>query len=157
MYAIRSYYVNAALRKCGIDYIFETAFGADVLIMEQARHFASIPETESRFPLFTSSCPAWVKYIEQFRPDLLKYLSPVKSPQQITGALIKRWFADKSGLDPKKVFSVAVSSCSAAKSEAQRVEMTWKGLHDIDLVLTTRELARLIRLNGIDMNLLELV
>jgi len=147
--------INAALRKCGIDYIFETAFGADVLIMEQARHFASIPETESRFPLFTSSCPAWVKYIEQFRPDLLKYLSPVKSPQQITGALIKRWFADKSGLDPKKVFSVAVSSCSAAKSEAQRVEMTWKGLHDIDLVLTTRELARLIRLNGIDMNLLE--
>ncbi|MFZ5940344.1 MAG: [Fe-Fe] hydrogenase large subunit C-terminal domain-containing protein [Bacteroidota bacterium] len=147
--------INAALRKCGFAYIFETAFGADVAIMEQAALFADGVERDGKFPVFTSSCPAWVRYVEQFRPDLLSYLSPVRSPQQITGSLIRRWFSEKAGIPADRIYSVAVTSCTAAKSEAQRVEMTWKGIQDIDSVLTTRELARLIRLNGIDLNHLE--
>jgi iron only hydrogenase large subunit-like protein len=100
--------------------------------------------------LYISACPAWVKYAEQYSPSILPQLSTLKSPQQITGALIKTLIAGQEGLKPQQIFSVSVTPCIAGKFEARRDGMMRKGISDVDSVLTVRELARLIRLNGID-------
>ena len=135
----------AALRKIGFDFIFDSTFAADLAIMETAAELQQRIETNENLPMISSCCPAWVKFVEQFYPDLLPLLSSTKSPQQLMGTIIKTYFASKQGLNPNEIFSVAVMPCLAKKFEAQRVEMTSKGLSDVDLVLSTRELARLIR------------
>ncbi len=147
--------INAALRKSGFDFVFDGSFGGEVTIMEQAGVFKERVKKGGSLPLLSSSCPGWVTYVEQYRPELIPHLSEVRSPQQVIGGLIKTWFAELNHLDPARIFSVAITSCTAAKQESQRVELSRKGVNDIDAVLTTRELARLIRLNGIDMEHLE--
>ncbi len=147
--------INAVLRRYGFDKVFETSFGADLMIMEQARIYQERKMEGQNLPLITSSCPAWIHYAEQYYPDLLPMLSPLKSPQQMAGALIREWFHTVAKDDGKEIISVVISSCSAAKTEARRVEMTRAGIPVIDLVLTTRELARMIKLSGLDLDRLE--
>ncbi len=147
--------INAVLRRYGFDKVFETSFGADLMIMEQARIYQERKMEGQNLPLITSSCPAWIHYAEQYYPDLLPMLSPLKSPQQMAGALIREWFHTVAKEDGKEIISVVISSCSAAKTEARRVEMTRAGIPVIDLVLTTRELARMIKLSGLDLDRLE--
>ena len=147
--------INAALRKIGFDHVFETSFGADVMVIEQADEFIRRFESGEDLPLITGCCPAWIKFAEQYYPEFLGNISTVKSPQQIVGSLIRSWVAKNGGYNPADIYSVSIMPCTAKKYEAQRVEMTRKGIADIDTVLTTRELVRLIRLNGIDMNHLD--
>jgi len=142
--------LNGILRKIGFSKVFTTGFGTDVLITELSSKLAERIEKEEAGPLYISACPAWVKYCEQYTPKLLTELSPLKSSQQITGALIKTLVAEQEGIKPQQIFSVAVTPCTAGKFEARRDGMMRKGISDVDAVLTVRELARLIRLNGID-------
>lgn len=142
--------LNAALRKIGFHKVFDTSFAADLNIMELADEFIKRNETSQNFPLFSSCCPAWVKYIEQYNPDMLNHMSAVKSPQQMMGSILKNHHAQTEGIAPENIYSVSVMPCTAKKFEAQRDEMTHKGITDVDAVLTTRELAKFIRLNGID-------
>jgi iron only hydrogenase large subunit-like protein len=107
------------------------------------------------FPIISSCCPAWVKYAEQFYPELLPLLSTCKSPQQMLGSIIKSYFAPDQNINPNSIYSVAIMPCLAKKFEAQREEMTHKAISDVDLVLTTRELSRLIKLYGIDIHNIE--
>jgi iron-only hydrogenase group A len=145
----------AALRKLGFDFVFDTSFGADLMVTEQATEFLSRLKDGIGLPMFSSCCPAWIKYAEQKHPDLLNHLSACKSPQQMLGALITNHFVLKQGLPSTGIYSVSAMPCIAKKFEAQREQMTHKGITDVDLVLTTRELARLIRLNGIDIEQVE--
>ena len=147
--------INAALRKIGFDRIFDTSFAADITVVEMAHELLARKGKKERMPLISGSCPAWVKFAEQWYPDLLPAMSSCKSPQQMLGAILKSWYPEISGTDAGSIFSVAVAPCTAKKFEAQREEMTKKGLSDIDAVLTTREMAKLIRLYGIDMNQIE--
>jgi iron-only hydrogenase group A len=142
--------LNALLRKIGFAKVFHTGFGTDVLITELAASLKERTEAGENEPLYISACPAWVKYAEQFSPAILVNMSPLKSPQQITGALIKTIVAEQSGVRPQQIFSVSVTPCMAMKFEARRDGMMRKGISDVDSVLTVRELARLIRLYGID-------
>ena len=142
--------LNAILRKIGFDKVFTTGTGTDVCITEMAAQLSKNIEDKSDKPLFITACPAWVKYAEQFVPSLLPQLSTVKSPQQITGILIKTVVAGQLEVQPEQIFSVSVTPCMAMKYEARRDGMMRKGISDVDSVMTVRELARLIRLNGID-------
>ena len=147
--------INAILRRYGFDFVFETASGAEVMIREQVKIFAERSSLALKYPLITSSCPAWVQFVEQYYPELIPTLSPLKSPQQITASLIRDWFPRLIELEGKEIVSVVISSCTAAKSEARRVEMTRSGIPVVDVVITTRELARLIKLSGLDLEQLE--
>ena len=142
--------LNAILRKIGFDKVFTTGTGTDVCITEITGQLSEKIENKSETPLIISACPAWVKYAEQFIPSLIPQLSTVKSPQQITGVLVKTLVAGQSGAKPEEIFSVSVTPCMAMKFEARRDGMMRKGISDVDSVLTVRELARLIRLYGID-------
>jgi iron-only hydrogenase group A len=144
--------LNAVLRKIGFDKVYTTGFGADILINELSEQLLDRIEKADNEPLFLSSCPSWVKFTEQFMPSFLPLLSKLKSPQQITGALIKTMIADKINIKPEKIFSVSATPCIAMKFEARRDGMMRKGISDVDSVLTVRELARLIRLYGIDVS-----
>jgi iron-only hydrogenase group A len=144
--------LNAILRKIGFDKVYTTGFGADVLINELAGKLFEEIESKSEETLYISACPAWVKYAEQFMPAVLPFLSKLKSPQQITGALIKSLIADQLNVKPEKIYSVSATPCIAMKFEARRDGMMRKGISDVDSVLTVRELARLIRLYGIDVS-----
>lgn len=145
----------AALRKLGFDYVFDTSFAADILINEQATEFLNRLKSGNSLPMFSSCCPAWIKYAEQSHPSLLGNISSCKSPQQILGSLITNHFTTHSGFSADEIYSVSAMPCIAKKFESQREQMTQKGVTDVDLVLTTRELARLIRLNGIDIEQVE--
>ncbi|MCF7957485.1 MAG: [FeFe] hydrogenase, group A [Phycisphaerae bacterium] len=147
--------MTAALRNLGFDRVFDTGFSADLTIMEEASELAHRIKTGGVLPMMTSCSPGWIKYVEQYYPDFIDNLSTCKSPQQMMGAVIKSYFAEKQGIDPRKIFSVSVMPCTAKKFEADRAEMSDDGITDVDAVLTTRELARLIRLYGIDINKLE--
>lgn len=142
--------INAALRKIGFAQIFDTAFAADLAVMETVEILMQKLETGEEFPLISSCCPAWIKYAEQFYPDILPYLSTVKSPQQMLGSIIKSYYAPQNNINPNSIYSVAIMPCLAKKFEAQREEMTHKAISDVDVVITTRELSRLIKLYGID-------
>jgi NADH-quinone oxidoreductase subunit G/NADP-reducing hydrogenase subunit HndD len=142
--------LNAVLRKIGFDKVFTTGTGTDVCITEITGQLSEKIETKSDTPLYISACPAWVKYAEQFIPSVIPQLSTVKSPQQITGVLIKTIVANQAGAKPEEIFSVSVTPCIAMKFESRRNGMMRKGISDVDSVLTVRELARLIRLYGID-------
>jgi iron-only hydrogenase group A len=142
--------LNAILRKIGFDKVYKTGTGTDVFITELAGQLSDKIQNKTDTPLYISACPAWVKYAEQFIPSLIPYLSTVKSPQQITGALIKTLVAGQLGVKAEEIFSVSATPCMAMKFEARRDGMMRKGISDVDSVLTVRELARLIRLYGID-------
>jgi iron-only hydrogenase group A len=142
--------LNAVLRKIGFDRVFTTGAGTDVCITEIAGQLLEKIDSKRNNPLYISSCPAWVKYAEQFMPAIIPLLSTVKSPQQITGALIKTVVAGLMEVKPEQIFSVSATPCIAMKYEARRDGMMHRGISDVDSVLTIRELARLIRLYGID-------
>ena len=147
--------LNAVLRRMGFDKVFTTGLGTDVCITEIAGQLAEKIDKKIDTPLYISACPAWVKYAEQFIPALLPHLSSVKSPQQITGVLIKTIVAEQVNVRPEEIFSVSITPCMAMKFEARRDGMMRKGISDVDSVLTIRELARLIKLYGIDMTSIE--
>ena len=147
--------INAALRKIGFSHIFDTAFAADLAVMETVEVIMQKMETGEGFPIISSCCPAWVKYAEQFYPEVLPYISTCKSPQQMLGSIIKSYFAPHQSINPNSLYSVAIMPCLAKKFEAQREEMTHKAISDVDVVLTTRELSRLIKLYGIDIHNIE--
>jgi iron-only hydrogenase group A len=142
--------LNSILRKIGFDKVFTTGTGTDICLTEIADQLLGRIENKSDTPLYISACPAWVKFAEQFMPAVIPQLSTVKSPQQITGVLIKTLVAAQSGVRPEKIFSVSATPCMAMKFEARRDGMMRKGISDVDSVMTVRELARLIRLYGID-------
>jgi len=144
--------MTGALRQLGFQYVFDTAFSADLTIMEEASELAERIKSGGALPMFTSCSPGWIKYVEEFHPDFIPNLSTCKSPQQMLGAVIKSYFAKREGIDPKDIYSVSVMPCTAKKFEAQRPEMLEEGTPDVDAVLTTRELARFIRLRGLDLN-----
>ena len=142
--------LNAILRKIGFDKIYTTGTGTDVCVTELTDRLLEKIDKKEDQPMYITACPAWVKYAEQFIPSLIPKLSTVKSPQQITGILIKTVVAGQLGVQPEQIFSVSVTPCMAMKYEARRDGMMRKGISDVDSVMTVRELARLIRLNGID-------
>ncbi len=149
----------AALRQLGVDVVFDTNFSADLTVMEEATELLARlrkAETET-LPLFSSCCPAWVKFCETFYPEMIPHLSSAKSPMTMMGAMIKTYYAKKRAIDPERIYSIAVMPCTAKKAEALRPEMNgaeryWgrPGLRDVDLVLTTRELARLMKSENLD-------
>ena len=142
----------AALRRLGFRKVFDTDFGADLTIMEEANEFIERVQNGGTLPMITSCSPGWVKFCEYYFPELLPNVSSCKSPQQMTGAMIKTWFAEKEGLDPKDIVVVSVMPCTAKKFEIHRDDMDAAGedIPDTDIVLTTRELGRLIKLCRID-------
>ena len=142
--------LNAILRMMGFDKVFNTGTGTDIYINELAEELSERLKMKTEDPLYIAACPAWTKYAEQFYPELIPSLSLIKSPQQITGVLIKTIVADQLGVAPEQIFSVSATPCVAMKFESRRDAMMRKGISDVDSVLTVRELARLIKLYGID-------
>lgn len=147
--------VNSILRKIGFDKVYLTGTGTDIYISEITDELREKISAGSGLPLYISACPAWIKYAEQFTPEIIPAISTLKSPQQITGSLIKTLFAGQAGVKPEKIFSVSATPCMAMKFEARRDGMMRKGISDVDSVMTVRELARLIRLYGIDVTNIE--
>ncbi len=145
----------AALRRLGFDRVFDTSFSADLTIMEESSELVRRLTGGGPLPLLTSCSPGWIKYVEEFHPRFIPHLSTCKSPQQMLGAVIKTHFARQAGIEPSRIFSVAIMPCTAKKFEAARPEMAREGLPDIDAVLTTREIAQVIRIGGIDLARLE--
>ena len=149
----------AALRRLGFDRVYDTEFAADLTIMEEGtelihRVFNHLGvegfEKSGPLPQFTSCCPAWIKYAEDKYPDVLPHISSAKSPQQMFGSIVKTYTAQKLGVDAAEMFSVSVMPCTAKKYECSRPEMIASGYQDVDAVITTRELAALIKDAGID-------
>jgi len=143
--------MTTALRRLGFKRVFDTGFSADLTIMEEASELVHRIQNGGRLPMMTSCSPGWIKFVETYYPDFLPNLSTCKSPQQMLGAIIKSYFAQREGIDPAEIFSVSVMPCTAKKFEAGRPEMSRDGVADIDAVLTTRELARMIRMHGLDL------
>ena len=139
----------AALRRLGFVKVFDTNFGADLTIMEEGTEFIDRVKNGGVLPMITSCSPGWVKFCEHYYPDLLPNLSTCKSPQQMTGAMIKSYFAEKEGIDPKKIVSVSVMPCTAKKFEHKRNNEGRDGMQDVDIVITTRELADMIKKTGL--------
>ena len=148
----------AALRRMGFDYIFDTNFSADLTIMEEGSEFLEhlTHRDEYAWPMFTSCCPGWVRFMKSQYPDMVKNLSTAKSPQQMFGAVAKSYFAERIGVDPSKIYCISVMPCVAKKHEVDIPVMNDAGAgQDVDLSLTTRELDRMIRAEHIDVNSLE--
>ena len=139
-----------AFRELGFDKVFDINFGADMTIMEETTEFLERVKAGGPFPMFTSCCPGWVRLAENYYPEILNNLSSAKSPQQEFGAASKTYYPHITGLDPKSIFTVTIMPCIAKKYEIAREGMEFNGLREIDAVLTTRELARLIKKNKID-------
>ena len=144
-----------ALKKLGFDKVFDTNTGADFTIMEEANEFIDRIEDGGTLPMITSCCPAWVRFAEKNYPDQLDHLSSCKSPHQMFGAVIKSYYARKFNIDSSKIFVVSVMPCIAKKYECTREEMEEDGLRDVDAVITTRELSRMIKQANIEFNSLE--
>lgn len=140
----------AALRKLGFDKVFDTNFAADLTIMEEGTELMQRLTSGEKLPLMTSCCPGWVKFVEHYYPDMLDHLSTCKSPHEMEGAVIKSYFARKTGIDPSSIFVVSIMPCTAKKFESAREELGHESMQDVDYVLTTRELARMIKEAGID-------
>jgi NADH-quinone oxidoreductase subunit G/NADP-reducing hydrogenase subunit HndD len=141
----------AALRRMGFKRVFDTSFAADLTIMEEGSELVSRIKNGGKLPMMTSCSPGWIKFVEQFYPDMIENISTCKSPQQMMGALIKSFFAQRQGLDPSKIVSVSIMPCTAKKFECQRPEMAVNYIPDVDYVLTTRELAQLFRRYGLEL------
>lgn len=144
-----------ALRELGFDKVFDINFGADMTIMEEATELIERIKNNGPFPMLTSCCPSWVREVENYFPELVENLSSAKSPQQIFGAASKTYYPQVADIDPKKVFTVTVMPCTSKKFEADRPEMENEGIRNIDAVITTRELARMIKAAKIDFAKLE--
>lgn len=139
----------AALRRLGFDKVFDTDFGADLTIVEEANEFLGRVQNGGVLPMITSCSPGWIKYCEHYYPDMLDHLSTCKSPQQMSGAIIKTWYAEKMGIDPKDIVVVGIMPCTAKKFETKRDDQAVSGYPDVDYSLTTRELGRMIESAGI--------
>ncbi len=144
----------AALRRLGFDKVFDTNFAADLTIMEEANELLSRVKNGGVLPMITSCSPGWIKYCEHYFPTELDHLSTCKSPMQMQGAVIKSYYAEKNGIDPANIVSVAIMPCTAKKFECGRDDENGAGYPDVDYVLTTRELGRMINTAGINFNLL---
>lgn len=140
----------ASLRRLGFARIFDTDTAADLTIMEEGTELLTRIKNGRKLPLITSCSPGWIKFCEHNYPEFLENLSTCKSPHEMLGAVLKTYYAEKMGLDPAKIFVVSIMPCTAKKFEAQRPELAASGYPDVDVVLTTRELARMIREAGID-------
>lgn len=139
----------AALRRLGFDKVFDTDFAADLTIMEEAHEFLDRVQNGGVLPMITSCSPGWIKYCEHYYPELIPHLSTCKSPQQMFGATMKTWYAQKLGMDPKDMVVVGVMPCTAKKFETKRPDQAASGYPDVDIAITTRELARMIESAGI--------
>lgn len=140
------------LRMLGFSAVFDTDFTADLTIVEEAHELIERVKTGGTLPLMTSCSPGWIKFVEHFYPEFIPNLSSCKSPMQMMGALVKSYYADKVvGISPEKIVSVAVMPCTAKKFEASRPEFTHEGVAEVDVVLTTRELARMFKTAGLDL------
>jgi NADP-reducing hydrogenase subunit HndD len=144
-----------ALRRLGFKKVFDTSFSADLTIMEEGSELVHRLTNGGCLPMLTSCSPGWIKFVETAYPDFIPNLSTCKSPQQMLGAVIKNYFAEREGTDPKNVYSVSIMPCTAKKFEAGRSEMSTAGAADIDAVLTTRELAQIIRMRGLHLTEME--
>ena len=142
----------ASLRRLGFDKVFDTNFGADLTIVEEGTEFINRVKNGGVLPMITSCSPGWVKFCEHYYPDLIPNLSTCKSPQQMTGAIIKSYYAEKEGIAPEKIVSVSVMPCTAKKFEHKRDDQGANGLKDVDIVITTRELANMIKRAGLQFN-----
>ncbi len=140
----------AALRRLGFDDVFDTDLSADLTIVEEANELVERIKTGGVLPMITSCSPGWINYCEHYHPEFIPNLSSCKSPQQMFGALTKSWYADKLGMDPKNIFMVSIMPCTAKKYECKRPEQSANGVPDVDVALTTRELARMIERAGLD-------
>ena len=140
----------AALRRMGFDKVFDTDFGADLTIMEEATELVNRVKNNGVLPMITSCSPGWIKFCETYYPDFIPNLSSCKSPHEMLGAIIKSYYAEKANIDPKNIAVVSVMPCTAKKFEADREELAGTGYPDVDAVITTRELARMIKEAGID-------
>ena len=145
----------SALKRLGFDKVFDTNTGADFTIMEEATEFVKRFKENDNLPMTTSCCPGWVRFAEMEYPENLSHLSSCKSPHQMFGAIIKSYYAEKNKIDPKNIYVVSVMPCIAKKFERQREEMKVNGLWDVDSVITTRELARMIKQANIEFDKLE--
>jgi NADH-quinone oxidoreductase subunit G len=148
--AITTGKVVAAMRRLGFDQVYDTSFAADLTAMEETNEFINRLLNNDRIPQFTSCCPAWVKTVEQYYPARMEQLSSCRSPQQMFGSLVKKYHAKDEKLSPSDIFFVSVMPCTAKKFEAGRPEFTTDGERDVDAVLTTQELASMIKEAGID-------
>jgi len=142
----------AALRKLGFDLVFDTQFSADLTIMEEGYEFLERFTTGRDLPMITSCSPAWIKYAEQFHPEILPNISSCKSPMSMQSSVLKTYYAQKRGIDPKDILSVAIMPCTAKKYEAEREELSLDGVKLTDIVVTTREIAWMIKSAGIDLS-----
>jgi NADH-quinone oxidoreductase subunit G/NADP-reducing hydrogenase subunit HndD len=144
-----------ALKMLGFNKVFDTDFAADLTILEEGNELLSRIKNGGKLPMITSCSPGWINYAEAFYPELLDHVSTCKSPQQMFGAIAKTYYAKKSGINPADIFTISIMPCTAKKYECKRPEMNSSGYRDVDVALTTRELARLIKNAGIDFNNLE--
>jgi NADH-quinone oxidoreductase subunit G len=145
----------AAIRRLGFDKVFDTCIAADLTIMEEANELLDRVKNGGALPLFTSCCPAWVKYAEFNQPEMLNNLSTCRSPQQMFGSMVKRYWAKEFGKTPDQIYVVSIMPCTAKKFEAARPEFVTNGIPDVDLVLTTQELSQMLRESGLEFNQLE--
>ncbi len=139
----------AALRRLGFDKVFDTDFAADLTIVEEANELVERINNGGTLPMITSCSPGWVKFCEYYYPDMINHLSTCKSPQQMAGAVFKTYYAEKMGIDPKDIVSVSVMPCTAKKFEIGREDQSAAGVPDVDIAITTRELAKMIERAGI--------
>jgi NADH-quinone oxidoreductase subunit G/NADP-reducing hydrogenase subunit HndD len=144
--------IQSILKKVGFEIIFDTSTGTDMMIMEMCGDFLNRLKNNGPFPMFTSSCPSWVKFIEQSYPQFIKNLCTAKSYHQLSGILAKHVIAKQKSLLPEDIYLVSIGPCTSRKFEASRPEMTALGISDVDSVITTREFLRMIKMYGIDVN-----
>ena len=145
----------SGLKRLGFDKVFDTNTGADFTIMEEANELIERLQNGGTLPMITSCSPGWIRYVEMNYPDQLDHVSSCKSPHEMFGALLKTYYAEKEGIDPKKIYVVSVMPCIAKKFERQRTEMQNDGMYDVDAVITTRELAKMIKQANVDFVALE--
>lgn len=144
--------IISACRSIGFDYVLDTNFSADLTIMEEAHELQKRIEEKASMPQFTSCCPAWVKYVEMYYPSLINHLSTTKSPIGMQGTLVKTYFAQKNELDPENIIHVAIAPCTAKKYEITREELGINGMPSTDFVLTTNELAMMVKSRDVDLS-----
>lgn len=145
----------AALKSIGFDKVFDTNFAADLTIMEEANELLHRMKEEDNLTMMTSCCPGWINYVEKSAPDIIGNLSSCKSPQQMFGSIAKTYYAEKMGIDPHKIFSVSIMPCTAKKDEASKHYIKETDMQDVDVALTTRELAKMFRETGVDFDALK--
>ena len=145
----------AACHRIGFDAVFDTNFSADLTIMEEATEFLGRVKSGGPLPLITSCSPGWIRFVEQYYHEFLPNVSSCKSPQQMMGAMVKTYYAEKNGFDPKDIVTVSIMPCTAKKYEARREDQAAAGVPDVDIALTTRELAKMIMRTGINFEALE--